>query len=265
MSAQMLLDFFKSHIRQPKFQLGITLTLIFLSAIIYRQSLDSFVMLCIALIATVGSDLIFLKLRKKNIFFPSAALVTGFIIALLTDPNLLWYNISAIGIVAMASKHFLRFSGRHVFNPAAFGLFLSSLLFNQNISWWAVSFQQFNISHFSFIIYFIILLSPAVISVLRMRRFRIIISFLFVYGLFIGLNSKFFLDPTILFFSLVMLPEPMTTPNNHTRQVLFGTTVALLVIILSLPILNSKFLILNSFDPLAFSLLIGNLLFFRFR
>src|SRR3989344_8547132 len=103
----MVLEFFKPYIRQPKFQLGLTLSLIFLSAIVYRQSLDPFVMLCIALITTVGSDLIFLKLRKKNLFFPSAALVTAFIITLLTDPKLPWYDIALCGIAAIASKHFL--------------------------------------------------------------------------------------------------------------------------------------------------------------
>src|SRR3989344_7587271 len=103
----MISNFIQLHIQQPKFQLGLTLTLIFLSAIVYRQSLDPFVMLCIALIATVGSDLVFLKLRKKNLFFPSAALVTAFIIALLTDPKLPWYDIALCGIAAIASKHFL--------------------------------------------------------------------------------------------------------------------------------------------------------------
>ena len=274
----MISNFIQLHIQQPKFQLGLTLTLIFLSAIVYRQSLDPFVMLCIALIATVGSDLVFLKLRKKNLFFPSAALVTGLIITLLTDPNLPSYDIALCGIFSMASKHFLRFSGRHMFNPAAFGLLLSSIIFNHNVSWWAVSFQQFDIFHLSSLIYFLILISPMLISIFRMRRFRIILSFLFTYAILnaLLLSSQIshisyfifqtFLDPTFLFFALVMIPEPMTSPNNHTRQLLFGISVALLTIFISSPTFNSQLSTLNlSLDPLVFSLLIGNLLFFRFR
>ena len=275
----MLLEFLKKHMRQPKFQLGTLLSLIFLSAIIYTQSFTPIATLFIAVIATVAADLIFIKARKQNLFFPSAALVTAFIIALLTDPKLPWYDIALSGMAAMASKHFLRFSGRHVFNPAAFGLFTSSLLFNHNVSWWAVSFQQFFIFHLSSFIYFLILISPILISAVRMRRFRIILAFLFIYTilttLILSANQLVttnysllttILDPTILFFALVMRPEPMTSPNNHNRQFLFGISVALLTIVLSLPIVNSQFLIFNfPSDPLTFSLLIGNLLFFRFR
>ncbi len=266
---------FINLLKTPKTQLGIFLALIFITAFLNNPSLKVILVFVISILSVASSDLLFLKLRNIKPFFPSAALVTGSIVGLLTAPSLAWYAPIVIGVIAMFSKNFVRFSNRHVFNPAAFGLLVGYIIFNQNISWWAVSFQQFfpqiGIS-LRETIFFLVLLSPALVSMIKMKRYRITLSFLIIYLLLINgiLNSKFiipdsFLDPTILFFSLVMLPEPMTSPNNHIKQILFGVVVALLSIFVSSPIINSQLSILSLVDPLIFSLLLGNLVFFKFR
>jgi len=252
--------------------MGVFLTLIFITAFLNNPSQKALLVFMLSLISAVCADLLFVRLRGVKPFFPSGSLVTGSIIGLLTSPDLSWYVPIVISIIAMFSKNFIRLSNRHIFNPAGFGLLVGAIIFGYNISWWGVSFQRLDIHHLQSIIYFLILLSPALISVLRMRRYRIILSFLITYT-FINavLDPKFtilnsFFDPTILFFSLVMLPEPMTTPNNHKRQVIFGIFVALVSIFSSYPISNFKFQISNlSVDPLIFALLLGNLVFFRFR
>ncbi|MBI3366610.1 RnfABCDGE type electron transport complex subunit D [Candidatus Roizmanbacteria bacterium] len=266
-----MINWLMRMLKTPKTQIGFLLTLIFITAFINNPSLKVLVVFLLSLVSTVFFDVLFLRLRKIKWFFPSASLVTGSIIGLLTSPDLSWYAPVAVGIIAMFAKNFIRFSNRHIFNPAGFGLFVSAIIFKQSISWWAVSFQQFSIFHFPSSIYFLVLLSPAFVSIFKMKRYRITFSFLIAYILINKiLNSQFiihnsFLDPTILFFSIVMLPEPMTSPNNHKRQIFFGIFVALLSIIVSSPILNSKFLILNSLDPLVLSLLLGNLVFFKLR
>lgn len=263
----------KILLQTPKTQLGVTLFLIFLTAFINNPSLKIIAIYLFLHFVTVASDLIFLKLRNISSFFPSAALVSASIITLVVNPNLSWYQLFTIAVLAIASKNFLRISGRHIFNPAGFGLLAGSLIFPDAISWWGVSFQQFRIQNLEFIIYFLIILSPGLISIVRMRRHRIILSFLIMYALLISdSNSKFqisnFFDPTLLFFSLVMLPEPMTTPNRPVQQVLFGGLIAILSFFLFfpiLPILNSQLSSLTSLDPFILSLLIGNFLFFRFK
>ena len=270
---------FINLLKTPKTQLGIFLALIFITAFLNNPSLKVILVFVISILSVASSDLLFLKLRNIKPFFPSAALVTGSIVGLLTGPSLAWYAPIVIGVIAMFSKNFVRFSNRHVFNPAAFGLLVGYIIFNQNISWWAVSFQQFSIFNpstssgqvFQFSIPFLILLSPAFVSLIRMKRYRITLSFLAIYILlnqFLNPKSSILnliTDPTILFFSIVMLVEPLTSPNNHIKQILFGVVVALLSIFVSSPIINSQLSILSLVDPLIFSLLLGNLVFFKFR
>ena len=223
------------------------LLLIYLSALWHDFSLSKVSILFLALSSTYASDFIFTKIRHQPSFLLSGAFVSGLIIALLTDPDLPVYIPILAGILAMFSKNFLRFSGRHIFNPAAFGLLTSALIFQTDISWWAVSFQAFPQD----LIFFLILLTPAFVSIKKMRRHLTIFSFLTTYGI-IFKNS--FFDPTILFFALVMLPEPMTTPYIKKYQIMFGVLVAL-----------TSFLISNThIDPLITALLLGNLVFFKF-
>jgi len=245
--------------------MGFFLTLIFITAFINNPSQKTLLVFMLSLISTASADLLFVRLRGVKPFFPSGSLVTGSIIGLLTSPDLGWYVPIVISIIAMFSKNFIRFSNRHIFNPAGFGLLVGAIIFGYNISWWGVSFQQFRIQNLEFIIYFLVLLSPTLVSILHMKRYRIILSFLIAYAL-INTTLNSFLDPTVLFFSIVMLPEPMTSPNRHNRQILFGFFVALISIFVSSPILNSKLSIINfAPDPLIFSLLLGNLVFLRFR
>lgn len=253
-----------NFLRVPKNQLALTLFLIFITGLITNYSFSKLALFFVSILSCIFFDFVFLRIRKNPLFFPSAAIVTGLLITLISDPNFSWYQIVIICAVTIASKNFIRPLGRHVFNPTAFGLIASSVFFGNAISWWGVSWQQFNIYGIKFI-FFLILLSPSLVSQFRMQRFRITISFLITYVLVNQiLNSRFLildslLDPTVLFFSIVMLPEPMTSPNNHMRQVLFGIFVAIISIVVSLPFLNSHF------DPLLLSLLIANLIFFKLR
>ncbi|MBI3070365.1 MAG: RnfABCDGE type electron transport complex subunit D [Candidatus Levybacteria bacterium] len=251
-------------VRSPKTQLGILLFSIFLTAFVNNPLLKIVFLYLLLHLSAALSDFVFLKIKGIPLSFPSAALVSASIITLVVNPNLPWHQFFVIAVLAIASKNFLRVSGRHIFNPAGFGLFAGSLMFPDAISWWGTSFQQFRVQNLEFIIYFLILLSPGLISIVRMRRHRIILSFLIVYFL-LNLISNFkfqisnFFDPTLLFFSLVMLPEPMTTPNRHYQQILFGVFIAFFSVLISSPISNFEA------DPLITSLLIGNLIFFKFR
>lgn len=255
----------------PKVQLTITLLLIFITSLLHAQSLTPLIALIAILFATIGSDLVFAKIRRLPLFLPSAAVVSALIISLLTSPNLPFYEPMLIGVIAMLFKNFLRVSSRHVFNPVAIGLLIGAFLFGHNISWWGVSFQQFSINNFQLTIYFLILLSPALVSIYRMRRHKIILAFLLSYALLNAiLHSTFNIlpsitDPTILFFSLVMLPEPMTSPNRPNRQILFGIFAAVISLTVSLPIVSSISSILSYNDPFIASLIIANAVFFKLR
>ncbi len=244
------------NLKDPRTQLSWLLILIFLSATFFYKDISLLKNLVIATSSAVIFDFLFLKLRKVELFPPAAAITSGLIISLLISPTAPFYEIIVASGLAMLAKNFIRFSKGHIFNPAGIGILLSALILNHSVSWWAVSFQQ----TFPFLL---ILISPILVSIIRMRRHMITIPFIVVYFLLISiinhksLSISQLLDPTVLFFSLVMLPEPMTTPNKKTLQIIFGFFVALFAII------SSKFF--ASIDPLIFALLAGNLLFYRLK
>lgn len=257
----------KRLLKMPKMQLTVTLLLIFISALFNQFSISIFFRFVLAIVLTVLVDLILLRVRKIELFFPSAGLATGCIIGLLFATDLPVRQLVIVILLAMFSKHFLRRENRQIFNPAGFGLFFGSLFFRNDLSWWAVSFQQLTIN-LLLLVSFLILLLPGYVSLVRMRRYRIIISFILTYALInFFLNKTIMLfDPTVIFFSLVMLPEPMTTPNKPTSQILFGIFVAIVSIFISFPfsIFNSQFSTVLP-DPLIAGLLVGNMTFLKFR
>lgn len=257
----------KEFLRIPKIQLSICLISIYAIALISNFSYQALLLLVIVLASSIFSDFLFLKIRKKKLFFPSAAIVTSIIIVLLTDPTLPMYIGSIAAVSAMFSKNFIRF-GRHIFNPAAFGLGFGSIVFIQTISWWAPG-ELFALSiKFPFLL--LILFSPFLVSGLRMKKYFIILSFLFFYALgsmvfFQSTNNilSLIFDPTIIFFSLVIITEPMTTPHSRKNQILFGLFIAILAIFSSGIIYQIP--MLKTLDPLIFALLLGNLIFFKNR
>lgn len=265
-----------SFLRIPKVQLSLTLFLIYLTTLRQLPVEQSLFLLFISLTSSIFFDLLYTLLRKKELFLPWAAIVTGLIIALIIDLDAKWYQVIITCAIAMGIKNFVRFSGRHVFNPAASGLLLAGLLFHQYVTWWGVSFQNITAT-FSLqtLVMFFILLLPLLISGYRMRRYKTILTFIVMHTLFthiftfsLSLNSLIsrLLDPTFIFFSIVMLPEPMTSPVNTKRQMLFGATVAFIALIFSSTLISEP-LLSNGLLPDLFipALLLGNVLFFRYR
>ena len=245
-------------LRIPKVQMAALLFLIYLSTLtIYPISFSGPIILT-ALGLTVFFDLLFTYIRKKILFIPYAAIVTGLIIGLIIDPQSSWYQVAVSAALAMATKNFLRISGKHIFNPAAAGLMIGGIIFSQSVSWWGVSFQnilQFNLQN---TILLLILLLPSLISGIRMRRIFNSVTFLISNMILSNLTTTTLLDPTTIFFAIVMLPEPMTTPVKIKNQILFGLSVAVLVQLIPLTGINLP----DLFIP---ALLLGNVIFFKYR
>lgn len=216
----------------PKSLMILTLGLIALSS-------GNLTIMAISGFSALLADYIFTKIRGVPPFLMSAAIVSGLIIGLLVHDPLL---ATLASILAMTVKNFLRIADQHIFNPAAAGILGVSLLMGAEVSWWGVSWQQ------SFIP-ILILLTPTIVSAFYMKRWKIILPFLIIYGL----TNKTYFDPTVIFFATVMLPEPKTSPNDTWQQMAFGSLVAL----------ATGFL--NFADPLITSLLLGNLLFFMVK
>lgn len=236
------------YLNTPKLQLALFLLIKIFVDLLYDFSLIYLVYFVLTISITVILEYIFLKIRKIKPFFLSSSIITGIVIALLNSPKNSWLETTFIICLAIASKHFIRIQNRHIFNPAAFGLFFGSLVFKTPIAWWSVPS-----------VFFLLLFLPGYVSIFRSKKTNIILSFFIIYNLltFSIIKRINFFDPVIIFFTLVMLPEPMTSPNRPMRQILFGVVTAVITILLSY--------LTNVPDLLITSLLINNLLFFKFR
>lgn len=245
--------------RSSKLQMGLALTLLSVVALISFPTVSTAWVLLLGAISAVLLDFILTRLRSLPHFLLSAAFVTGLIVALIFQPEAPWWQILLVVVLAIGSKNFLKIGSRHIFNPASFGLFLGALLFGTSVTWWGVSWYQGP--------FLLLLLILALVSMYLMGRYKITLSFLLVYLVMISLITNHLslltiLDPTVLFFGLVMLPEPMTSPHSSRNQLLFGAFVAIIVGLISyFGGAISQFQI----DPLILALLVGNLTFFKLR
>lgn len=249
--------------------MSIALFLIFFSAFGQLELGNYLGILVVSLTSAIFFDLTISYIRVRKIFIPHAAVVTGLIISLLINPTLALWQIASISGIAMILKNFIRINNKHIFNPAALGLLVGGIIFNTSVAWWGSSFQYSSNLNVQTIILYIILLSPLYVSTYRMRRYFSIVSFIIVSAILVLITTGNFslttlsttlFNPTIIFFSGVMLPEPMTSPSDRTRQILFGVTVAVLSFIIGSNFISSIVFIP---DSLIASLLVANLIFFK--
>src|SRR3989344_4470797 len=189
------------------------------------------------------SNYIFAQILKVKTNTESS-IITGFILSLIFGPAPLLTNLiplTAVGILAMASKYLIVWRGRHIFNPAAFGAVASAALFGNGASWWLVGYA---------VAPFIILGGLLILK--KIRRFEMAGVFLLFYIISNPQNILSIPSSPILFFSLVMLVEPLTSPFKKLHQIIYAVLLVVLFYLLGNVIPY----------PLEASLLIGNIFAF---
>ncbi len=176
------------------------------------------------------ADYLLIKLRKIQPFFPLAALDTGLVIAFVLDPSSPLIYKLATPILAIVSKHFLKRGNRHIFNPAAFGLFLT-VLFGAPISWWVNSTGTTRFGNFITMLTDAVLIIGMLFILMKIRRLRMALSFLITFFLIrLLVYQEVNLWFSLFFFPLVMLSEPMTSPVDFKEQFVYGALGAILII-----------------------------------
>jgi len=261
-------------LRVPKVQISLLLFVLFFLVAPRIGITLSVTLLVLCLTSTIVSDLLFAYIRKHTFFIPHAAVVTGLILTLIIDTNSEWYQVVFVCVIAMAIKNFLRLSGRHIFNPAASGLVVGYLVFGIQPSWWGPTFYLGGFSNPVNVAVFVTIIAFSYVSVKRMRRFGVFVAYLFSTSLFTFLASaklalsvglSVFVSPGVLFYGLLMAPEPMTSPVRLTRQILFGVFVSGMTYFIVQFVVKHSLVQGNFPDATLVALLLGNLVFFKFR
>lgn len=159
-----------------------------------------------------------------------STLITAIILSLIIGPVSLAENfffLTIVGIVAVLSKYLLAIRKRHIFNPAGFAVLFAGMFMTQGASWWIGN---------SLMQPFIVI--GGLLVAYKVRRMRLVVSFLAVYLLLsvllgistLGLLNLIIYSP-ILFFSLVMLTEPLTSPFRSFEQTVYAVLVAVALMV----------------------------------
>ena len=214
-----------------------------------------------------ASSWLFARIFRVNPHSESA-LITGLLILFIFHPvspldptNVLpFIGIAVAGIVASASKYLLAYRGRHIFNPAAVGVFVVYLIpaFRDYAFWWLATTWLLPVT---------LVLGFAVLY--RTRRhlmaavFTVTVFFLtfWVYGgqgqPLGSILAQPFTTASTIFFAAFMLSEPLTMPPHRWQQLVEALLVA---VVFTLPFTVAGF---STATP-QLALLVGNLFAFFF-
>jgi Na+-translocating ferredoxin:NAD+ oxidoreductase RnfD subunit len=185
-----------------------------------------------ASIAAMAVDLGILRVRDKHWKFPSGALLTGLIVAMILSPFQPWYVAAVTAVVAVVSKYLVRIHHANVFNPAALALVATYFVFQSEQSWWGALPDLPLVA-------LVALLAGGIFITQRLHKMPSALAFLGAYYLlltvasFIGDPAKvaeLFRAPDLhaaVYFAFFMVTDPPTSPVRQRDQIIYGALTAI--------------------------------------
>ncbi len=189
----------------------------------------------IYLIVCYLANWVFAKALKIQANYESTV-ITALILSLISGPVSLFADprkaaiLALAGLVAIASKYVIAINKQHVFNPAAFGVFFTGIVFGFYSTWWVG-----NIATLPLVVI------GGLLLIRKISRFRFIAVFFAAFTAFLMAMSMIqglgfamavqnivyvFLHTEIPFFAAVMLIEPITAPKRFSMQIIFAAIAA---------------------------------------
>lgn len=158
--------------------------------------------------------------------------ISVFILALIITPATIpseYIFLGWAGILAMASKYIFAIKHKHIFNPVAFSVVMTAFFLNQTASWWVGTFA---------LAPFVFLGGLAIVRKIKRKDLALsffitalftILAFVFFNGgnVFNIFYKALFFSP-LLFFTFIMITEPLTTPPSKVLRILYGVLVGFL-------------------------------------
>ncbi len=180
-------------------------------SVIFCASLDSFVTF----------------LKDKRASLTESSIISGLIIGYVLAGDNPWWKFLAACILAILSKHLIRIGNRHLFNPAAFGVFFAAVLFGATTQWKGTYAWYLLVPFGCYFAY-------------AVRKTELLISYFAVALLLFGIQALLQHTPVVTvfgylsyFFIFIMMIEPRTTPVRFYGKLIFGAAVAVLIFILT--------------------------------
>jgi Na+-translocating ferredoxin:NAD+ oxidoreductase RnfD subunit len=190
---------------------------------------------------TVGAalliDMALHRVLRGGWLFPLSALITALGLSILVNYAHGWWYALVPVFLAIGSKYVFTFQGRHLYNPALFGVVASLLLADGMISE-APAYQWGG----SYAVTAFVLTGALMLLVLPVRRRALIVSFLLFYCVALAVRAwltrwhmppeTWFLgaltSPAFYLFTFFMITDPQTSPDSRRGQVLMAFAIVVI-------------------------------------
>ncbi len=181
----------------------------------------------VAVLSAIGAESAVLFFRHKEISVTESSVISGLIIGYVLSPDNPWWIFVLAAILAISSKHLIHFDRKHLFNPAAFGIFLAIIFFGASTQWKGTYTWY-------------ILLPFGLYFIYKIQKLEVFIAYaVAALGLF-GAQAVLQKTPLLnifgylsYFFIFIMLIEPKTTPVKPAGKIIFGMGVGALIFYLT--------------------------------
>jgi Na+-translocating ferredoxin:NAD+ oxidoreductase RnfD subunit len=176
-------------------------------------------------------DLLIIRSIKKTWEFPSGAVLTALIVAMVLRAQEPWYVVTITSVAAILSKYLFRSRSANVFNPAALAIVASFYVFHTGQSWWGALPEVNPLVQAA-------LIAGGVFITDRVNKMPLVLTFLGTYFLLFTITayvtdpqwvSEIYRPPDIeaaLYFAFIILTDPPTSPAKYPDQIIFGIIVA---------------------------------------
>jgi len=184
-----------------------------------------------AALAAMAVDAPLLRWREKRWEFPSGALLTGLLVAMVLSPQEPWYVAAITAAIGVASKYVARTRSANIFNPAALALVATFYIFDTGQSWWGALPELPPLA-------IALLFATGIFITDRVNKMPLVLAFLGTYYL-LGTITAFAGNPAgvaelyrapdlhaALFFAFFMVTDPPTSPPKYREQLVYGVIVA---------------------------------------
>lgn len=178
-------------------------------------------------------DAYILRVRKDGWEFPSGAVLTAMITAMVLRAQEPWYVVTITSSFAVISKYIVRTRHANVFNPAALAVIASYYVFHTGQSWWGALTEVPLWTQAA-------LLLGGLFITDRVNKMPLVLTFLGVYFTLFTVTSyignprwvsEIYRSPdaeAALYFAFIILTDPPTSPAKYPDQYIFGTLVAVI-------------------------------------
>lgn len=185
----------------------------------------------ISLVTCVMTEWVLTKVAGERLTWPLSALISGLGIALALRASGLTPFLIA-GLVAMMLKRWLRYRGRHIFNPSNSGIAIATLILP-----YAVATAPLQWGYNSLVLVLMSIFGAYLVY--TVQRLPVIASFLAVFVALqeirhvlwpLSLNASFneFMWGSLFVFTFNMITDPKTSPSAWRMQIIYGWMIAIL-------------------------------------